>query len=100
MSKVSDEKNEPKSNVQVNSNNISSIKPLQSMSERQLLNYVKKQTLTEENWDMQGEKEKIEEETLDFFTYFAKRKEQIVIYKKIYFFIEKFMEQKFTNRTR
>ncbi len=66
MSKSYDEKIEQKSNI----------KPLQSMSERQLLNYVKKQTLTEANWDMQVEK--IEEESLDFYKYFTKRKEKIV----------------------
>jgi hypothetical protein len=66
MSKALEDKNEQKGNL----------KSFQSMSERQLLNYVKKQTLTEANWDMQGEK--TEEETQDFYTYFQKKKERIV----------------------
>jgi hypothetical protein len=75
MSKIHDEKNEQKSNL----------KQIPFMSERQLVNYVKKQTLTEANWDAQGEK--VEEQTLDFFTYFMKRKEKIVR-----FVINKFRE--------
>jgi hypothetical protein len=66
MSKIQEEKQEPKSNI----------KQIPSMSMRQQIRYLMEKTQNDDNW--QESKEENQGELLDFNKYFFEKKQRIV----------------------